>query len=138
MEKKERKQMDKKEQAVTVKIQKWMKYNLNDRPVYGWEVKYPRKEEYKFNQDKSLAKELRNLLIWQRAKFIYKFSDAAMMGTPHDGFTARGWSCFIFTWDGKKIYIIDAVTINWLVEDGFKSIDEKMAMIIAEKWGVLK
>jgi hypothetical protein len=138
MEKKERKVMDKKEQAVTVKIQKWMRCNLNDRPVYGWEVKYPRKEEYKFNQDKSFAKELRNLLIWQRDKFIYKFSDASMFGTPHDGFTAHGWSCFIFTWDGKKIYIIDAITIQGLVDDNYPGLDEKMAMVICDYKGELK
>jgi len=138
MEKKERKQMDKKEQAVTVKIQKWMKYNLNEIDAYGWEVKYPRSEMYKWKQDKSFAKELRNLLIWQRAKVIYKFSDIARMGTIHDGFTAHGWSCFIFTWNGKKIYIIDAVVIKGLVDDTYEGITEEMSSKLAVLTGILK
>lgn len=138
MEKKERKEMDKKEASFTSKLEIWMKYNLDEIKAYGWEVKYPRTEIYKWKQDKSFAKELRNLLIWQRAKVIYKFSDIARMGTIHDGFTAHGWSCFIFTWNGKKFYIIDAIAINGLVEDSYPGIDEKMAMVMCDYQGKLK
>ena len=115
------------EAKFTTKLKKWMEHNLNNIPAYGWEVKYPRSKTYSFKADKSFPSELGCLLLWQRRKFIYKFSDIARLGTPHDGITATGWSCFIFTWDGNIFYMIDAITIEGLVDDGIKGINEDMA-----------
>jgi hypothetical protein len=128
--------MKKIEAPFTTKLKVWMKYNM--KFTYGWEVKYPKNKNYYFDSDKSFAKELRNLLIWQRC-FIHKWSDISMLGTPHDGFTA--WcepSYFFFTWDGKNFYVVSAITIKGLIDDGKKSISEEQAKSLASFSGVLK
>lgn len=133
---KEPRKLNKIEAPFTAKLKIWMKYNM--KFTYGWEVKYPKKETYYFSQDKSFPKELRNLLLWSNV-MIYKFSDASQMGTIHDGFTA--WdekAFFFFTWNGKRFYAIDAQTIGELIDDGRKSIDEKMCAVIADVTGILK
>jgi hypothetical protein len=119
--------MIKREAAFTTKLKVWMKYNLNNIPAYGWEVKYPRSKTYTFKSDKSFAKELRNLMIWYNGKVIYKFSDIARFGTMHDGFTASGKGYFFFTWNGKLFYIIEAVTIQGMADDGKKGLTEEDA-----------
>ena len=117
------------EQQFTTKLKKWMLYNL-DGMTYGWEAKYPRSKDYKFASDKSFSKELRNLHIWYK-KFVYKFSDIAQMGTPHDGFTATGKGYFFFTWNGKRFYMIECIDIQSLIDSGIESLDEGMANVIA-------
>jgi hypothetical protein len=105
--------------------------------TYGWEAKYPRTHNYYFHSDKSFAKELRNLLIWGKT-FIYKFSDIARMGTPHDGFTANNCpGYFFFTWDGKKFYVIEASNLK-RCSDHYKWMDEDMASKMCEQIGTLK
>lgn len=124
------------EAPFTVKLKTWMKYNM--KFTYGWEVKYPKKPSYVFSQDKSFAKELRNLLIWNRT-LIHKFSDAGRMGTIHDGFTA--WnepSFFFFTWNGKNFYVISAKQIALLIEQGHKSLTEVMAESICDYKGEVR
>ena len=118
------------EAPFTTRLQKWMKYNMLEIEVYGWEVKCPKSKKYNFNSDKSFKGELVRMMIWYKG-VIHKFSDVAMMGTMHDGFCARGRSFFFFTWDCKKVYVIESTLIKELVDMGSTGLTEEGAESIA-------
>ena len=72
----------------------------------------------------------------------YKVSDMDQMPKPYDiAFFCKAPSLIAIMWirkGNKTFYLIDPIAIQGLIDDGHKSIDEKMAHLIADYVGEVK
>lgn len=85
--------------------------------------------------------QLPTLLKIKHGSLAYKISDADRTTKPFDIFFACHDMAYVaIHWvrkGNKRFYLIDPDVIQGLIDDGRKSIDEKIAMVVAEKWGEL-
>lgn len=83
------------------------------------------------------------LMNAQRLPFGYKISDIDQQTTkPFDIIYSNKIKTYVaIQWirrGNKKFYLINPHTIQGFIDDGYKSLDEKMAAIVADVTGELK
>lgn len=131
--------MNKREQEFTMKLQRWLKYNMPYS--FMWEAKVvdlEKKKNYAYKSDKSFSKELGTLRMAGN-QIIHKFSDLSRLGTICDGFkmhNAAGYFFIQFYKRGaKEFYRIEVSDLNkYLLTNNPKSISES----ICKEIGVLE
>jgi hypothetical protein len=86
--------------------------------------------------------QLPTLALIRDGAFGYKISDMDRIQKPFDllfAYKAKSYVAIHWVRKGNKtFYLIDPVAIQGLIDDNYKSIDEKMAMVICEIKGELK
>ena len=124
------KERRKKEQDLCTKLLKYFRYNpLNNNKFYGEaKVIYLDREKGLKLSGESFTKELDNLVRCEKHGLLYKFSDFGGMGTIFDMIAvppAPGYF-FIQYWKPRerKFYIIKALDIQHLVDEGIKTLLE--------------
>lgn len=96
-----------------------------------WECKFVRGDKYYFSQDKSLKKELINLKI---KRFVYKFSDLGMLGTPVDGVRIQKTTNYFFIkFKNNKCFCINSDTLECYIEEGNKYLTAEICETLAFK-----
>ena len=125
--------MIKREQKFVTSLQKYIKARME--PSFNWEAKVITTTNYAFNSDKSFKKELRNLLIGERAGICHKFSDIAAQGTMFDGFYIKAPGYFFIHWESsKKTYMIPVQLMADFVENtDQRSLSEHVADLLSER-----
>jgi hypothetical protein len=82
------------------------------------------------------------LLKIREGSLGYKISDMDRMQKPFDllyAYHAKSYVAIMWIRKGNKtFYLIDPRTIDGLIDDNYKSIDEKLAMMVCEVKGTLK
>lgn len=132
--------MIKREQKFLTELQKWMLYNWKESCKIEGKVSIDNKP---FNLKSGFKPhQLPTLINIKNGPFSFKPSDLAQLQQPYDiDFSYKQKAYVAIMWIrkcNKTFYLIDPVAIQGLQEDGHKSIDEKMAHVIAEYVGELK
>lgn len=128
-----------KEQEFCTALIKWLKYNLK-HPCYI-EAKVSYDETFNFKSGFK-PHQLPTLINAQTKPFGYKLSDLDRLIKPFDILFSNKIKTYVaIHWvrrGNKKFYMINPVTIQELIDDGRKSIDEKTCAILADITGILK
>ena len=121
--------MEKKEQALTIKLQRYFKNKMS--PSFFWEAKYVRTTNYAFRSDKSFQKELMGMLHGECNGICHKFSDIAALGTMFDGFYIKAPGYFFIYYEkSKRTYMIPAKRMEGIVESEHRSLSETTACLL--------
>lgn len=132
--------MEKREARFCSELNKWLTYNMEQTCFIEAKVGIGSKPI----NFKSAFKDhqIPTLLQINKGPFAYKISDMDRMQKPFDiMFAYKSRTYIAFHWverGNKRFYLIDPEEIVKLQELGHKSIDEKMAHLIAEYVGELR
>lgn len=139
--------MNKREAKFTTECKKWCIHNkklldLRPREMITIECKVSVGNK-PFNFKSGIKDhQLPGLIFTSQNVWGYKPSDASMTQQLGDLFIGNETRSYIaIHWvrrGNKKFYLLDPVTVLGLIDDGKKSIDEKMAAILADVTGILK
>jgi len=130
-----------KEAEFCTSLIKWLRYNMKIACYIEAKVSY---DDKPFSLISGFKDHQLPVLINAKNKpFGYKISDIDQQTTkPFDILFSKKIQTYVaIMWirrGNKRFYLIDPVTVQGLIDDGHKSIDEKMAMIVADVTGELK
>jgi len=127
------------EQDFCTKLQLWLKYNMLETCFIEAKVSY----KPKFNLNSGFKDhQLPCLSQIKHGAFAYKISDLDRMQKPLDivfAYQARTYVAIMWVRRGNKtFYLLDPDTIQGLKDDGFISISEEQASILALEKGELR
>jgi len=133
--------MRKAEQSFTTDLIKWLTYNAKQSMILEVKVCYSEKFNFNYGIKPHQTRNLINVKHSEKA-LAYKISDADRTQKPFDVIVCRKMkSYFVFHWvrkGNKQFYLVDPDTIQGWIDDGHKSIDEKMIHVMADYVGLLK
>lgn len=132
--------MKKRESKFCVQLKHWLEYNMKETCFIEAKVSV---DDKPFNFRSGIkSHQLPTLLKIKDGSFCFKPSDAAMTTQPYDiAFSYKAKSYIAIHWvrkSNKTFYLIDPKTIQYMIDTGIKSLDEKTAMVIADIIGTLK
>ncbi len=139
--------MNKREQKFTTEVKKWAVHNVKLLNIKkGEAITIECKVavgDAPFNFKSGIKDhQLPGLITTMQNAWGFKPSDAAMTQQLCDLFIGNCTRSYIaIQWvrrGNKKFYLINPHTIQGLIDDGYKSLSEKMAAVIADVTGELK
>jgi len=132
--------MKKYEQKFCTDLKKWLTYNMKETCFIEAKISTENKP-FNFNSGFK-PHQLPTLAMIDRGPFGYKISDMDRMQKPFDLiFSYKAKTYIAIHWirkGNKRFYLITPTAIQGLIDDSYKSIDEKMASIISNVTGELK
>jgi len=128
------------EQTFCTALKKWLHYHWHE--TCAIEAKISLGDKPLNLKSGFKPHQLPTLLAIKAGPFEYKISDLDRMPKPFDLLLmhqAKSYVAIHWVRKGNRtFYLIDPLAIQGLIDDGYKSIDEKIAMVICEHIGALQ